>query len=95
MRTFGCRTSCNVLDEQSADPESHRIGLDEQIIEFARTVLDREDHGESKRSVLAVNCHSNSPVRDRLMGRLDRIGVSRKMHPVFIPNIRRTALERL
>ena len=43
-RACSSRACDNILDEQPTHSEPHRIRFDKQIVEFARSVLDHEDH---------------------------------------------------
>ena len=92
------RSSCacrDVVDEQSADSQSHRIRLHKQIIELAPAVPDRQHHREAKTPPCSVDGNSHASIRDCLTRRLDRIRIRRKLRAVLLPYIRGATLERL
>ena len=56
------RSGCacrDVVDEQSADSQSHRIRLHKQVIELAPAVPDRQHHREAKTAPCSVDGNSH------------------------------------
>ena len=96
MGHTGCnRAGHDVVDKQSANPESHRFRLDEQIVELPSAGVGRLHDGEAEAPLRCIDRHSYAPVCDRLPWRLDRVPVVGQLRTVLLPHIRRPALERL
>ena len=83
------------MDEHPTDSRAHPIGLDEQVIELASAVLDRQHHREAEKTPGSVDGHPHSSFCDRLMQWRDRVRMGRELLAVLLPDIRRSPLERL
>jgi len=94
-RTRNCGAGHDVVDEQPADAQPHRIRLDEKIVELASATPDREHHREAEKAPASIDRNSHPAVGDRPMRWLDRIRMRREFGAVLLPDIRRAALERL
>lgn len=87
LHALGSRTIDHIADERTADSLPHELRLNEQIVELASIVFDREHNREADDRCRRIYRDPGASLSDRLVRRRDRIWMGRELSAVLLPNI--------
>jgi hypothetical protein len=77
-----------IIDKNATDAAPHPLWLNEEVIELAPAVMDRQYRRKPETPSRSVDGNTYSPFCDRLMRRCDRVRMRRELRAVLLPDIR-------